>query len=76
VPPVAEQTVAVGAGSVQSAVFNNNTNLVQLCADVNCSVEFGTNPTATTTTMRLPSNVIIYFGLAQTGLRLAVIANT
>ena len=76
-PSLADQTVAVGASSVQSAAFNSNTRVVRLSSDVVCSVKFGSSPTATTTTMRLPANSVEYFGVAaNTVIKVAVIANS
>lgn len=56
--PLAQQTIAVGPASAQSAAFQPNTNLVRLNNDTGgaCCVQFGTNPTATTTTMRIGPN--------------------
>ena len=84
-PATAEQTLAVGVGSVQSAPLNLNTRFVRLCADTACAVAFGSNPTAiaTTTTgisagtMRLAGNTVEYFeisGAGQGPRRIAVIA--
>jgi hypothetical protein len=76
-PPLAEQTVAIGAGSVASAAFNAATRFVRLQSDVVCSVEFGTAPTATATTGRLPANVIDVRGVPMgAGFKVAVITNT
>jgi hypothetical protein len=77
IPPVAEQTVAIGAGSVQSAAFNTATSIVQLCADSVCSVEFGLNPTAAATKMRIPANTVLRFAVPPgQNYLLAVITNT
>ena len=46
-PPLAEQTVAISGSSAQSSAFNAQTTLVRLHTDAICSIEFGTNPTAT-----------------------------
>lgn len=76
-PPVANQTVAISVGSVQSAAFNALTKFVRVHADAVCSVEFGTNPTATTSTRRLAANSTEYFSvpLGQS-FKIAVIVNT
>ena len=74
-PPVAEQTVSIGATSAQSAVFNANTNFVRLATDSACSVEFGANPTATAAKMRLPANQTEYFAVMP-GQKVAVITNS
>jgi hypothetical protein len=86
-PAIAEQTIAIGAASVQCAPLNLNTRYVRLCADVACGVAYGANPTAaalTTTsanatgTMRLAANISEYFELGGAGgtRLLAVIATT
>jgi hypothetical protein len=56
-PALAEQTVAIGAGSVQSSAFNAATTYVRIAADAVCSITFGTNPTATATKRRIAANV-------------------
>lgn len=76
-PNIAEQTVAIGAGSVASSAFNANTRLVKLHTDAICSVKFGTAPTATATTMRMAANESIYFAVpANQAYKVAVITNT
>lgn len=74
-PPLVEQTVAIGAGSVQSNAFSATTQIIRVCADAVCSIVIGANPTATATTMRLAANVPEYFAV-QPGQKLAVITNT
>jgi len=74
-PAPAEQTVAIGAGSVQSAALGASTRFVRLMADAPCSVAFGANPTATATKMRLAANVPEVFGVVP-GQKIAVITNT
>lgn len=74
-PPVVEQTVAIGVGSVQSSIFNAKTRAVRLNTDVACSVLFGSNPTATAVNARLAANSTEYFAITP-GQRLAVITNT
>lgn len=76
-PPVAEQTVTIGASSAQSAVFHNSTRFVRLHADSICSVEFGASPTAASTNGRLSANQTEYRAVPVGGtLRVAVITNT
>ena len=77
--PVAEQTVAIAAGSAQSAAFNAKTKLVRLHTDVICSIEFGTNPTVSATTARMVANQTEYHGVPNntgTLFKVAVITNT
>ena len=73
-PPIAEQTVAIGAGSVQSAAFNAGCNLIRLHTDVTCSVAVGPNPTASATNRRMAAGQTEYFG-ARPGDKVAVIQN-
>lgn len=76
-PPVAEQTVAIGASSAASAAFNANTSIVRLHADAICSVEFGAAPTAATTTMRMVAGQTEYFTVVPgSALKVAAITNT
>lgn len=74
-PVVAEQTVAISAGSTASSAFNQRTRYVRLSPDSICSVEFGAAPTATATTMRMAAGSVEYFDVAQ-GSKVAVITNT
>lgn len=74
-PPVVSQTVAIGGGSLQSAVWNSKTRLVGVSVDAVASVEFGANPTATATSFRLPANTITFWRVTA-GQRMAVITNT
>lgn len=79
-PPAAEQTVAIGAGSVQSNSFNALTRFIRIHTDAVCSVSVGLNPTATATTRRMAANTTEYFGLPAAafglGWKIAVILNT
>ena len=76
-PPVANQVVAIGGGSTQSSAFNANTWIVRIHTDAICSIEFGTNPSATTTTRRMGAGATEYFAV-PVGLsyKVAVITNT
>ena len=73
-PPIAEQTVAIGAGSVQSAAFNAATVAIRVHVDVAASIAIGLNPTASLTTARLAAGQTEYFGVTP-GDKIAVIAN-
>jgi hypothetical protein len=76
-PAVANQTVAISVSSVQSAAFNASTAFVRVSTDAICSIEFGTNPTATATTRRLPANTTEYFSVpVGASYKIAVITNT
>lgn len=71
-PPVAEQTKAIGASSVQTSAFNATTNLIRVHTDTDCHIAVGSNPTATISTLRLVAGTTEYFGV-KPGHKLAVI---
>ncbi len=76
-PPLAEQTVAVGGSSTQSSAFNARTQVVRVHTDVICSIKFGTDPTATTTTARMGAGQTEYFSVPMgAAYKIAVISNT
>ena len=80
-PPLVTQKVANDGATVQSAVFNAKTRVVGVHSDSICSIEFGTNPTATTSSRRLAANSTEYFSIpshptVNGAMRLAVILNT
>ena len=76
-PQTANQTVAIGAGSVQSSSFNSLTTFVRVHTDAICSIEFGTNPTATADTRRLAANQTEFFSVPKgQAFKVAVITNT
>ena len=70
--PGTTQVVTYTTASVQSAVFAATTRFVRLASDAPCCLAYGSNPTATTSGMRLPSEAVEYFGVTP-GQRLAVI---
>jgi hypothetical protein len=62
IPSLGTQTVAIAATSTQTATaFRDDTSLVRLAARADCHVIFGTNPTATTSSMFMPSGSVEYF---------------
>ena len=63
--PLAEQTVAIGASSVQSNAFSANTRVIRVAADLVCSIAIGSSPTATATKARIPANVPEYFAVRR-----------
>lgn len=75
VPGPAEQAVAIGAGSTQSAAFNADTRFIMVSADTACCLAFGPNPTAVTTAHRLPAGETRYYGVAP-GSKVAAIASS
>lgn len=76
-PPVAEQTIAIGATTATSASFNVKTRLIRVHSDAICSIEVGLTPAATATTARFAANQTEYFGVpVGQGFKIAVITNT
>lgn len=75
-PPITDQTpVNFGSGVASSAAFQSFTRIVRLEADSICSIAWGTNPTATTSNMRLAAGMPEYFAV-QGGQKVSVISNT
>lgn len=74
-PPLVEQTVNIAGASAQSAAFNAETRLLRLHTDAICSVKFGRDPTATTSSRRMPANATEYVTV-EAGIKVAVISNT
>jgi len=74
--PLAEQKVAFTT-SAQSAALQANTALVRLHTDGICSVAFGTNPTATTSNLRMVAGQTEYFAVHPgSNLKIAAVNNT
>ena len=74
-PTLAEQQVAIGGGSTQSASLNAKTAFVRVHTDASCHVAFGTDPTASTAQKRLTANATEFFGVpAGKAFRIAVIS--
>jgi len=53
--------VNFGGGATSSAAFNSNTNFVRIWCDVQCSIKFGTAPTATNANKPLSAGAPEYF---------------
>ena len=71
-PPVAEQTVAIGGSSAASSALNAATRFVCLTPKADCHIQIGATPTATTSLMPLTSGQAYYFGVTP-GHKVAVI---
>ena len=71
--PGNDQTVAIAAGSTQSAALSLATKFVRVHTDAICHILFGANPTATTGNKRLAAGQTEFFG-AVGGHIIAVIA--
>lgn len=74
-PPLAEQTVAIGGTSAQSAAFNAKTRIIGVHTDAICSISVDEDPTATTDNRRMAAGATEYFEV-QPGHKIAVIENT
>jgi hypothetical protein len=75
--PGADQPPLTIGVQVQSATFAATTRVVRVHCDSVCSIAFGTNPTATTSSRRLAANQTEYFGVSpNAGLKLSVVQNT
>lgn len=76
-PALAEQAIAIAAGSTQSAVLQPTTTIVEIVADAVCSIAVGANPTATATNRRIPANTPVQICVPiGSGFKIANITNT
>jgi hypothetical protein len=74
-PSITTQKVTIGATSAQSAVLNAQTTLVRLHTDAACHVLFASDPTATTSSMRIAADGTEYMAVRSGGsVKVAVIA--
>ena len=73
-PGLADQTVTTSASSAQSSAFNANTQFIAISTPAAQAVAclFGANPTALVTSLRLPANSIVFFGV-KPGQKVALI---
>lgn len=62
-PPLADQTVNISGASTQSSALNNETRVVMVHTDLLCHVQIGENPTATTSTRRLPADTTVFYSI-------------
>lgn len=74
-PPLATQVVNITGSTLQSSTFNSATEFIGVHVDAICSIEIGSNPTATANSKRMAANATEYFKVTP-GHRLAVISNT
>lgn len=74
-PGIADQAVSTSGTSAQSAAFNANTRFIAISTPAAQAVccAFGADPTAATaTSLRLPANSIVFFGV-KPGQKVALI---
>lgn len=62
-PPVAVENVSFTGTAGTSAAVDGQVSIIRIVADAACHVSFGTAPTATSSDMYLPANVVEYFGI-------------
>lgn len=65
-PPLADQKVSYTT-SAQSSAFNASARMIRVYAPADVYVEFGSNPTATTSSMLIASGTTEYFGVLPGG---------
>jgi hypothetical protein len=81
-PPIAQQTVAIGDASEESAPFSSETHVIRVVSDTTCSIVIsrgkpaGGAPVAALTHMRIAANAAPEIFGVQPGSVLAVIENT
>lgn len=71
-PRAAAEIVSVSTNSAQSGILTGD-DVVYLC-DIDSFVLFGTNPTATTSCLRIPAKTLVRFTNIKPGEKLAAIA--
>lgn len=49
--------------TTQSTAFAYNTRFVRVTADADCHIAYGSNPTATTSSLRMAAETVEYFGV-------------
>lgn len=66
-PGLADQSVSTSASSAQSTAFNENTRLIAIATPASQAVAYvvGDNPTALTSSLRLPANALVYLGVKK-----------
>ena len=77
-PAIKQQApIAIGASSVQSEPFDDDTALVLITTNAICHIEFGTNPAANTNKHRLAADAAQFFAVKPgSKLKVAVITGT
>lgn len=74
-PASRNQQLGIAGSSSQSDAFGDTTRFIRIHADSPCRVSIGSNPTASSASMRLGAGGTEYLGVLP-GLRIAVIATT
>lgn len=66
VPRISDKTVqnvTISGTSAQSSALQDGTTYVRIIADVAAYIEFGTNPTASSSTMYLPAGIFVDYSV-------------
>ena len=72
--PIRTLKVESTGTSSQSTAFGSNIEYARVVADATCHIEFGVNPTATTSTIYIPAGDVEYFKISP-GEKVAVIGS-
>lgn len=72
--PLTTQKVNSTGTSTQSSAFGDNIEYVRIISDADCHIEFGTNPTATSSKIFLEAKSFEYFKISS-GEKVAVIGS-
>ena len=65
--------VAAGTASAASAAIADNVMYIRVVADQNVYIEFGSSPTASSSTHYLPANQVEYFKVQTDGTKVAAL---
>jgi len=74
-PSIRNQQISIAASSAQSGVLSDVTRFVRLHADAACRISVGSNPIASSASMRMGAGGTEYIGVTP-GLKIAVIVST
>jgi hypothetical protein len=74
-PSLTNQQLNISGTSARSAAFGDVTRFIRIHSDTACRVAIGSNPTASSTSMRVGAGGTEYLGVMP-GLKIAVIAST
>lgn len=61
--PGTNQTIVTSGSSQQSSAFASLTSIIRVYCTQDCYLAFGTDPTASSSSLFLPSGTIEYFGV-------------
>jgi hypothetical protein len=56
-----QSPITTSGTTAQSAAFSGDTKMIQISCDTQSAMAYGTNPTATTSSMTIPAGSFIYF---------------